>query len=222
MKKKLVIIIPIFIALVAFIYVYRYYNHNNKSTSLSVTEKRWVQDNKSKTIDLEVVNDYPIYGMDGEGVLYDFIGDFKRNIGLEFNEIPYLKASNTTTDGLRFRILNNDEKLTEKDLLLFEDYYIAVGKQYERINHIKDMKNITFGVFENDADTISYYTKSATNISFKKYKTVDEMYQALDRGEIHMVIVPNIMYLNKTIDNSKYSINYYFTEISKKLVLTLF
>lgn len=221
MKKKLVIIIPIFIALVAFIFVYRYYNHNNKNTSLTVSEKRWVQDNKAKTIDLEIVNDYPIYGMDGEGVLYDFISDFKKNVGLEFNEIPYLKASATATEGLRFRILNNDEKVTEKDLLLFEDYYIAVGKKYERINHIKDMKNITFGVFESDADTISYYTKSATNISFKKYKTVEEMYQALDIGEVNMVIVPNIMYLNKTIDNSKYSINYYFTEMTKKLVLTL-
>ena len=127
MKKKIVIIVPIIIALVAFIFVYRYYNHQDRKTSLTVTEKRWVQDNSSKTFDLEVINDYPVYGMDGEGVFYDFINDFKKNIGLEFNEIPYLKTSDTTTDGLRFRILDGNSKLSDNDLFLFEDYYVAVG-----------------------------------------------------------------------------------------------
>ena len=36
-----------------------------------------------------------------------------------------------------------------------------------------------------------------------------------------MVIVPNIMYLNYTINNDKYSINYFFTEMQKQIVLTL-
>ena len=221
MKKKLIITIPIIIALVAFIFVYRYYNHEDKTTSLTVTEKRWVQDNSSKVIDIEVINDYPIYGMDGDGVFFDFIGDLKKNIGLELNEIPYLKTSNTTTDSIRFRILDNDQELSKKDLPLFDDYYIAVGKNYDRINHIKDMKDITYGVFEDDKDTISYYLKSATNISYKTYKTIDEMYSALDKDEVNMIIVPNVMYLDKNISNSKYSINYYFTEMTKQIVLTL-
>lgn len=221
MKKKIVIIVPIIIALVAFIFVYRYYNHQDRKTSLTVTEKRWVQDNSSKTFDLEVINDYPVYGMDGEGVFYDFINDFKKNIGLEFNEIPYLKTSDTTTDGLRFRILDGDSKLSDNDLFLFEDYYVAVGKEYRRINHIKDMKDITFGVFEDDAETVSYYLKSGTNISYKKYKSIDELYKALDNNDVNMIIVPNMMYLDKIIDNSSYSINYYFTEMTNKIVLTL-
>ena len=221
MKKKLMIIIPIIIAIVAFIFVYRYYNHQDKETTLTVAEKRWVQENKSKTVDIEVVNDYPIYGTSGKGVLYSFIEDMSKDIGLEFNQIPYLKTSKTTTSGLRFRVLDNDEKITKKDLPLFEDYYIAIGKEYQRINHITDMKNIVFGVFESDAETISYYLKSGTNLSYKTYKTIDEMYSALDQNQIGMIIVPNIMYLNKTIDNSKYSINYYFTEMNKRVVLTL-
>ena len=159
--------------------------------------------------------------MDGEGVFYDFINDFKKNICLEFNEIPYLKTSDTTTDGLRFRILDGDSKLSDNDLFLFEDYYVAVGKEYRRINHIKDMKDITFGVFEDDADTVSYYLKSGTNISYKKYKSIDELYKALDNNDVNMIIVPNMMYLDKIIDNSSYSINYYFTEMTDKIVLTL-
>ncbi len=221
MKKKLIFIIAVIIAIVTFIFVYRYYNNEDKTTSLTVNEKRWVQENKSKDVDIEVINDYPIYGMEGEGVFYDLISDLKKNVGLSINEIPYLKTSNPSTTGVRFRILDDDSKLTKKDLLLFNDYYIAIGKQYQRINHIKDMKNLTYGVFENDKDLVSYYLKSATNISYKTYKSIDDMYKALNANEVDMIIVPNIMYLDKTISNSDYSINYYFTEFTKKIVLTL-
>ena len=221
MKKKVVIIVPIIIAIVAFVLVYRYYNHQDKTTTLTVSEKKWVQENSNSSIDIEVINDYPIYGVSGNGVFYSFIKDMSKDFGLEFNIIPYLKTSKTTTNGLRFRILDNDEQQTDNDLLIFEDYYIAIGKSYQRLNHIKDMKNITYGVFSSDADTISYYLKSGTNLSYKQYKTIDELYDALENNQVNMIIVPNIMYLNKTIDNSKYSINYYFTEMNKRIVLSL-
>ena len=220
MKKKL-LIIPIIIAALAFIFVYRYYNHEDKSTTLTVSEKKWVQDNSRKTIDIEVVNDYPIYGMDGKGVFYDFVDDFSKNVGLDFNKIPYLKESETTTDSLRFQILDNDQKLTKNDLLLFEDYYIAIGKNYDRINRIKDIKDVTFGIFDQDAETLKYYLKSATGISYKTYKNIGEIYQALDKNQVNMIIIPNVMYMDKNISSDQYSINYYFTEITKKVVLTL-
>ncbi len=221
MKKKLIIIIPIVIAIVAFIGVYRYYNKEDETTSLTVSEKQWVQEHADQTYDFEVVNNYPLYGTNGSGVIFSFLDDFEKNIGLEFNRIPYLKESKTTIDGFRIRILDNDEKLKDSDLPLFNDHYVAVGKEYQRINNIKDFKNITFGIFENDASDISYYLKSGTNLSFKTYDKIEDIYNALDNGEVNMVIVPNIMYLNYTIDNDKYSINYFFTEMQKQIVLTL-
>ena len=61
MKNKLLIfVIPIIIAIVAFIGVYRYYNKEDKTTTLTVTEKRWVEENEEQTYDFEVVNDYPL------------------------------------------------------------------------------------------------------------------------------------------------------------------
>lgn len=221
MKKKLIIIIPILIAIITFVVVYRYYNAEDETTTLTISEKKWVQENSDTTVDFEVVNDYPLYGMSGEGVIFDFLTDFETNIGMEFNKIPYLKNSTTTTDSYRIRILDNNEKLTDNDLELFTDSYVAVGKTYERINYIKDMKNITFGVFKEDASELSYYLKSATNISYKAYDTIEELYQALDNDQVNMIIVPNIMYLNYTIQKDKYSINYYFTEMNKQVVLTL-
>ena len=221
MKKKLIFIIPILIAIVAFIVVYRYYYKEDKTTTLTVKEKQWVQENIDKTYDFEVVNDYPLYGLNGEGVIFNFIDDFEENIGLEFNKIPYLKTSKTTTNSFRIRILDNDEELGKKDLLLFKDSYVAVGKTYQRINNIKDFKNVTFGIFKEDSEDIRYYLKSGTNLSYKTYDKIEDLYKALDNSEVDMVIVSNIMYLNYTIDNDKYSINYFFTEMQKKVVLTL-
>lgn len=220
MKKKLIIILPIIIAIIAFVVVYRYYNKEDKTTTLTVTEKKWIQDNSKTTVDFEVINDYPLYGMNGTGVFFDFINDFEENINLEFNKIPYLKDNKATTDSYRIRILDANENIGANDLMIFQDSYVAVGKDYQRINHIKDMRNLTFGVFKEDSSEISYYLKSGTNLSYKAYNTIDELYKALDSDEVDMIIMPNIMYLDKTI-NSKYSINYYFTEMQKRVVLTL-
>ena len=221
MKKKLLIIIPIIIAVVTFIFVYRHYTYEDKTTTLTVSEKRWVQNNNDQTYDFEVVNDYPLYGVNGKGVIFDFLNDFEKNIGLEFNKIPYLKDSNPGGNSYRIRILDNDTTLTDNDLFLFNDNYVAVGKTYQRINHITDMKNITLGIFEEDSENISYYLKSGTNLSYKVYNNITDLYAALDKNLVNMIIVPNIMYLDYTIQKDKYSINYFFTEMKKQIVLTL-
>ena len=83
------------------------------------------------------------------------------------------------------------------------------------------MKNITFGVFKDKSAEISYYLKSGTNLSYKTYENIKELYKALDNNEVDMIIVPNIMYLDYTIEKNNYSINYYFTEMKEKVVLTL-
>ncbi len=221
MKKKLIIIIPAIIAIVAFVGVYRYYNKEDRTTTLTITEKKWIQDNSQESVDFEIINDYPLYGLNGKGVFFDFINDFKKDVGLDFNEISYLKNSEPTGNSYSFRVLSNKDKMTKDDLLLFNDYYVAVGTNYQRINHISEMKNLTLGVFKKDATDVSYYLKSGNSLSFKPYETIEELFAALDKNEVNMIIIPNVMYLNYTIDNSKYSINYYFTELNKRIVLTL-
>ena len=221
MKKRLIIIIPLLIAAITFFFVYRYYNKEDKTTTLTVTEKRWVEENKDKSYDFEIINDYPLYGINGEGVIFDFIEDFETKVGIEFNKIPYLKTSKPTTTSYRISILDNEEKLSKNDLFLFNDNYVAVGKVYQRINHIDEMQNIVFGVLQTDIEEVSFYLKSGTNLSYKAYDTITDLYKALDNDEVNMIVVPNIMYLDYTIEKNKYSINYYFTEMKKQIVLTL-
>lgn len=221
MKKKLFFLIPIIIVFSVFVGVYSYYNKQDAKNSLTVTEKKWVEENKSKVIDFSVINDYPLYGLNGEGVFFNFLTDFEQGVGLEFNKLSYLKEETTNSKGYSFRVLDNDTKLTKNDLLLFNDGYIALGREYQRINHISDMKNITFGVLKNDASDISYYLKSGSNLVYKSYDSVDALFTALDSNEVNMIIIPNIMYLNKIIGKKEYIINYYFTEMKKQVVLTL-
>ena len=101
MKKKLSIIIPIIIAAVTFVFVYRYYNKEDSTTTLTVKEKKWVVENKEKKFDFEVVNDYPLYGENGSGVIFNFLEDFEENIGIEFNKISYLKNADPTGNGYK-------------------------------------------------------------------------------------------------------------------------
>ena len=221
MKKKLLIILPIIIAIVTFVFVYRYYNKEDKTTTLTITEKRWVEENAETEFDFEIVNDYPLYGLNGVGVIFDFISDFEDNVGIEFNKISYLKTEEPSGNSYRIRILSNDEELTQKDLFLFNDNYVVVGKEYERINHIKDIKNKRIGILKTDEEEITFYLKSASNVSYTTYEDVPAMYDALDKDEIDLLVAPNIMYLNYTIQKDKYYINYYLTEAKKQIVLTL-
>ena len=221
MKKRLLILIPIAIALIVFLIIYGYYNKENKNTSLTVNEKRWVEKNKDTEVSFEIVNDYPVYAMNGQGVLFDFIEDFEKNVGLEFDENPYQKTAVPSGTDYRIRILSNETKLTDKDLKIFDDYYVIIGKEHTRINHIKDMKNLTLGVFTEDQEEISYYLKSGQSLSYKTYNTIDELYAALDNGEVNMIVVPNMMYLDKTIKLNNYTINYFLIEMKKQVVLTL-
>lgn len=221
MKKKLIIIFPIIIAFAVFIGVYLYFNLEDSKTSLTVLERKWISNNSSQKYDFEIVNNYPIYSMDGSGVLFDFIDSFEIDTNLEFNKISYLKENNSKTNGLRIRILNNDTNLTDNDLLIAEDGYVIVSNNTVRYNKISDISNKTVGVFANDIGEISYYLKTATDVTYKNYDNISDMITDLEAGTIHMIIIPQIMYLDQILMNDKYYINYYFTEMSKKLVLTL-
>ena len=199
MKKKVFFLIPIIIVVAVFFGVYTYYNKQDAKNALTVTEKKWVEENKSKVIDFSVINDYPLYGLNGEGVFFNFLKDFEQDVGVEFNKVSYLKEDKVNSKSYSFRVLDSDKKLSKNDLLLFNDGYIALGREYQRINHITDMKNITFGVLKSDAPDISYYLKSGSNLAYKSYDDVDSLFKALDNSEVGMIIIPNIMYLNRTI-----------------------
>lgn len=221
MKKKLIIIIPIIVSLLVFAGLYIYLNYKDEKTNLTISEKKWITNNGKTKFDFEITNNIPIFSMNGEGVIFDFINNFEEDTGLEFNKISYLKEQPATTNGLKIQILNNDTNLTDKDLLIAEDGYIAISKNKIRYDKISEIKNQVIGTFTSDVGELSYYLKTGTNLTYKTYEDIDSMLSDLEVGNITMIIIPQILYLDKTITNATYYINYYFTEISKKIVITL-
>ena len=221
MKKKLIIIIPIVIALLVFVGLYTFLNYTDDKTNLTVLEKRWITNNSGTKYDLEIVNDVPIFSMAGTGVIFDFIDNFEMDTGLEFNKISYLKTAEPTTNGLRFRILNNDTALTDSDLLLAEDGYVAISAKNVRYDSISEIQDEVIGVFTEDAGELTYYLKTGKNLTFKTYDTIETMMADFEAGTITMMVIPQFLYLDQTLSNEDYYTNYYFTEMSKKIVLTL-
>lgn len=217
-KKKWLVIAPIAIALIVFTGLYFYFNKVD-SNSFTVSENKWIKNNLQKVIDFEIINDYPIYGEGG--VFKEFINKFSEDTGFEFNIIPYLKESNAQTEGYRFRILKNNEQLTDKDIFLQDDVYVLIGKEKGRFSKINEASGKAIGILTSDGEEILYLLKSAYELKYKTYDTTESMFSEYENGTIDYILIPNIMYLNKTINNETYNIKYILTELNRKIVLTL-
>lgn len=218
LKKKWVITIPIIIALSILVGLYYYLNRTDEN-SFTVSDKKWIEDHLSNVIDFEIMNDYPIFGE--SGVFRTFINDFSSSTDFDFNIVQYFKESKTISNGYRFRALSLDEKQGDNDLLLQDDVYILYGKDSERINSINDLGSKTIGVLTTDSDEIFYYLKSYTLLKYKTYEKSDDLFNEYEAGSIDLIIIPNTMYLNRTLKNSNYNIKYVFAELNKRIVLSL-
>lgn len=220
MKKKYIIVIPFFAVLISLLIVFFYFHNINKTTALSISEKRWIEENKKTVIDIDVLNNYPVYGTDGRGVFFDLIDDISKHTDLEFNQTPIL-LSEDAKSAYSIKALNNEKDLTKNDLLLFEDSYVAIGKEEIGISNEKEINNMKLGVLNEDLSETSYYLKSSKNLEYTTYENADDLFNALDKGNVNLIITPYIMNLDKTIATDKYFINFYFTDYSKKIVLNI-
>ena len=218
MKKKWIIIIPLVIAILVFAGLYYVFNREDKN-SFTISENKWIKEHSSTIIDFNILNDYPVFGE--SGVFREFINKFSEDTGFEFNIVPYLKESEVNSTGYRFRLLNNNDNLGENDILLQDDVYVLMGKDSNKYDSIKEIPAVTIGILSSDSDEVIYYLKSNSSIKYKTYDSSDDMFSDYENGSVNNIIIPNTMYLNKTITSDKYNIQYVFTELKKKIVLTL-
>lgn len=211
-KKKIIAII----SLLLIIFIALIYFYNKDDYNLNTREKTYLQSISNDKIDIETISDYPIY----KSVNSEILKYFNLKTKLNFLETSYSKDASPSKNSYRFRILGISENLSNKDLLIMKDSYVALSKQYTKINTIKDFSSKVVGVLNKDLNDITYYLTRASNITYKGFDTSEELFKSLNEGKVDFVIVPKIKYLNNIIQN-KYSINYNFHEFSSKLVLTL-
>ena len=217
-KKKLIYLI-IGVALLLFVALYLVINYSEPNI-LDSQDKKWISDNGGRVIDIDVVNNLPVYANNGQGVIFDFLNYLNKETTLEFNKIPYLIGNTSLNSKYKIEIIDGSTNLASNQLLIFSDSYVAIEKQFRKISTINDLDGLTIGILKDDSNGISYYLESVKNIKYNTYDNINDLFKALDDNEINMVIVNHMMNLDKTI-NSEYHVNYFFNNMSKKIVLTM-
>ena len=218
LKKKWLVIFPVALAILVFLILYFIFN-NTDENNFTVAETNWINENKNSLIDVATVSDYPVFGE--SGVFKEFLKDFGDATGFNFNNTSLLKETKDVPLGYAFRIVNPGEALTNNDLFLQEDIYVLFGNDKTRIDDFDMLGEKTIGLMTSDSDEVMYYLKKANELKFKPYDDSDALFKDYEDAKVDYVIVPYLMYLNKTINNEKYNINYVFPELSKKIVLSL-
>ena len=217
-KKKLVYFI-LCISIVLFVGLYLILNYQNTNV-LDSQDKKWLSDNSGKVIDIDIINDIPVYANNGKGVIFDFLDYVSNETELNFNKIPYLKGSTNLKSNFKIEVIDGSNSIGNNQLLIFNDPYIAIEKQERKVNSIYDLNGLTLGVLTQDSSVISYYLENVTGIKYNNYDDVSKLFKALDDSEVNMILIPHMLYLDLTI-NSDYYINYFFNNISKSVVLTM-
>lgn len=217
---RTIIISIIVFAVLLFVGLYVVIQYKNPYI-LNSQNKKWISENDGKLIDIAVVNNIPVYSNSGLGIVYDYLEYFQEESGLTFNKSSYLKESDYTLNvEYSFQLKNGAEKLNNDELLVFTDNYVAISKNQGIIDLLTDFETKTLGVLEKDQSNISYALTSLKNIKYKSYTDNEALVKGLENGEVNYIILPNVLNLDLTIDK-KYYINYYFSDLTKNLVLKL-
>ena len=201
--KKIIIIsiIVLTIGTIAFGVYTR--NKNNKNGVFSILEKRWIEKNVSKVIDIGIINDLPLFGDEGDGVFFDFVNDFEKETNLKANLIPY-SSNKTLSESKYYFEMSSKSKLNDNELSFYEDNYVIISKDTEKVRKFDDLQNSVIGVLDDDINTIKEYLKDNKTIVYNTYTDIDSIVKALNENDIKYAVVPNNLYIDKTLKNNFY------------------
>lgn len=195
-------------------------NYTKDSSSFSIIEKNWINKNKNNVIDISTYNDVPIYGYNGEGIIFSFLEDFSKDYGISFNRVSYFSDNNGNLKDSAFRILNYNDELSDNDILMYEDEYVIVSKEDKLLDDIRNIDSAKLGVFNNDISSVSYYLYGVNNISYVPYDNIDDLINSMVDGNVEYIALPNVMYMDDILANDL-NIVYHISELKKQYVLTV-
>ena len=212
-KGKLAIII-VAAAIILFGVIY-FFTNEDKNNSLTIIEKKWIENNKNKVIDLAVLNGVPIVNYNGSGLFFDFLNSLEKDTGLEFNKLSYNKGTKVSSE---YSLDIKDE--VTNDILFYQDNYVIVTKDKVHYNDVTELKNLSIGTLNSDLTKVNTYLAGSINLTYKGYDSESEMIDDVKAGNISGIVLPKLDYLESILDNDL-NIAYNITEYSKNYVLTL-
>ena len=213
MKKIKKIIISIllsilFISLGIFIYYKVFYNANK----LNLTEKEWLNKNKSSMITFNIPNDLNVFAASGKGVFYDLLNGLAQDNEMKINKnVVSLNEEN----GLGFVV---NKSMDQNDLLIFKDHFVIVGKEYSSINSLLDLNGQAVGGL---ADGIGRLTANhKTSINFEGSENKEALIDNLKNDKVKYILVPLNEYVDEILANS-FKIIYHIDDLNNYYYINL-
>lgn len=216
-KKKIFIIILIVLILITSLILYFFFKKQEENYDLTLVEKRWIENNKNKVVDIAISNDLPIFAMEGRGLLLTFFDYFEQSTGLDLNKIS---SNNNQNYDYEFRILDESTELTKNQVLIYQDNFVILGKVGDKISDLNMLLDRKIGVLKENLDEISKYLDTTVSLNFVAIENSTSLFSKFDSNELDYIVIPNNQYLDKIISKN-YFVVYNMSALYNKYVLEL-
>ncbi len=207
-KKKIVILLCVLVVLIAVIGGYFLLRDENR---LSSSERLWITENANVVQNVYVLNDANLFGNLGNGVYYAFLNDFSEEYSLQFN--PITVTGSESPDGLSLTVTN---ALMDLDVPFYEDHYVLVSKKNDVSIGLEDLTSQKIGVLSTFNDVVKNYLGSSGALTL--YSSSDELFNALDSGNVSYVIVPRMENMDTILEKNLWIVHH-FSDLKRYFVL---
>ena len=213
-KRNTIITIMIIVCILLTGAVFYILNFSKDESSLTVLEKKWISDNINKVIDIDVYNDIPVFGYNGEGIIFDFLDYTAKENQINFNKVSYYTNSKIDYSSISFQVLKNNEKIGKQDIVLYEDYYAIYTK--DKNQSIDLTKNLHFAYLSEDEEVLKNYFPK--NIELTSYDKVEDLIKDFQENKFDNIVLPSNKYMDIVLKN-KLQVGYHLTDLKLNYIL---
>ena len=104
-NKKLLVIIGTAVLVILFL-IFLFIKSSNSKIELTLSEKKWIEDNKESMIDVYIMNDLPVFSSDENDIFLSYLNYFEAETGLSLNKVSYSMDSSLPSSNYLFKIYN--------------------------------------------------------------------------------------------------------------------
>ena len=211
-NKKIVLIVLLVILFVASLGIITF-NILNDENKLTVEEKEWITQNINQVQNIYVPVNLDIFGKNGTGVFFDYIGYVEEEYGIDINPITYNVGEDVSD---RAFMITYDT--LDSDVVFYTEHYVVVSKEKQNISSLAQLSNSKLGVLATDEKLVSKYLTDTNNVAVSAYETSTDLFNALETGEnIDYAVLPLEENLTSIL-TSNYSIDYHISDLNKYMI----
>ena len=211
-NKKVILIILLVILAVASLTIITI-NILNDENKLTVEEKEWITQNINQVQNIYVPVNLDVFGKNGTGVFFDYIGYVEEKYGIDINPITY-NVGEEVTD--RAFMITYDA--LDSDVIFYTEHYVVVSKDKHNISVLSQLSDSRLGVLSPDENIVAKYLTDTSNITVKPYETSTDLLNALETNDdIDYAVLPLEENLTSIL-TSNYYIDYHISDLNKYMV----